>query len=75
MVRIQCAHSIAPHHDSKKRGPLKYADIVLPIDTPTKVRTDGKVVSLDKEGIKEAYRSSGFEISEDELERIVNNKN
>lgn len=72
MVRIQCAHSIAPHHDAKKRGALKYSDIVLPIDTPKVSSKVGKRIVLDKDGVREAYLKSGFEIEEDELERIVN---
>jgi hypothetical protein len=73
MTRIQCAYMIAPHHDTKKRGALKFSDIILPIDKQKVLRTDGKVLVLDKDGVREAYRSSGFEIDEDELERIVNN--
>ena len=74
MVRIQCAHSVAPHHDRKK-GALKYSDIVLPIDPPKKHKV-GKRIALDKAGIKEAYLSSGFVLSEEKLEKIVNeNKN
>lgn len=73
MTRIQCAYSIAPHHDTKKRGPLKYADIVLPIDAQKQPRKEtGKVIALNKDEIREAYTSSGFEIDEEELERIVN---
>tara|TARA_R110000772_G_scaffold155289_2_gene266390 strand:- start:255 stop:488 length:234 start_codon:yes stop_codon:yes gene_type:complete len=74
MVRIQCAHAIAPHHDAKKRGPLKYSDIVLPIDEQKTTRKKvGKRIALSKDEIRETYTSCGFEIEEEELERIVNN--
>lgn len=69
MVRVTCFYTMYPH---LKQGSLKkFIDVKIPIDepeaTPEKI---GKAKQLTREELKEQFKKSGFEISEEELDRI-----
>ena len=69
IVRWQCYYSIVSH---QKKG-FKVSDIWLPGDEYQSKRRGKPGIKklLDRDALKDTYNKSGFDISEDELDRIM----
>lgn len=67
MVRVLSAYTLAPH----SRKVIRWKDITLPIDKEEEIVTHGKRQKLTRDEVKRLYERSGFEVTDEFLERIA----
>lgn len=65
MLRVSIWYSMAPHVGKK----FKFEDIQLPGDTPREVKM-AVVRKLNREEVREKYKSSGVVISDEALDKM-----